>query len=222
MRTLRARRKRANITTTVPGAGAATTLRVGLSGSMGAGKSTVAAALARRGAAIIDADALARRASDDPAVLARIAAEVGRELVVAGRLDRPATAALVFADASARQRLEAIIHPWVRHHATALERALLERELPPVMIVHDVPLLFERELERDLDVSVAVLAPLSLREARVAARGGDPSGVRARDSAQLPSAVKAARADFVIENDGDEAELERAVAALWTSLRMLP
>lgn len=189
---------------------------------MGAGKSSVAAALARRGAAVIDADELARRATEDPAVLARIGAALGAALVRGGRLDRAATARLVFADADARRALEAIVHPWVRAEASRREAALAAAGTEPVMVVHDVPLLFERDLDLGMDVSVAVLAPLALREARVAARGGDPAGVRARDAAQLPSEAKAARADFVIVNDGDEAALERAVAALWTSMRMLP
>lgn len=189
---------------------------------MGAGKSTVAAALARRGALVIDADALARRATDDPAVLARVAAALGPALVVDGRLDRAATARLVFADEGARRALEAIVHPWVRAAADAREAAASAQPVPPVMIVHDVPLLFENDLDAGMHATVAVLAPLALREARVAARGGDPASVRQRDAAQLPSDVKARRADFVIVNDGDEDALEREAAALWTSLRMLP
>ena len=197
-------------------------LRVGLTGSMGAGKSTVAAALARRGAAVIDADALARQATEEPAVLARIARELGAELVVAGRLDRTATARRVFADAAARRALEAIVHPWVRSAAAAQEAALLARPQPPPMVVHDVPLLFESGLDAAMDATVVVRAPRALREARVAARGGDAASVRARDAAQLAPSEKAKRADFVVDNDADEAALERQVAALWTALKMLP
>ena len=189
---------------------------------MGAGQSTVAAALARRGAAVIDADELARLATDDPGVLARVAAALGEGLVRDGRLDRAATARLVFSDPEARRALEAIVHPWVRSAAAEREEALIASASPPVMVVHDVPLLFENDLDLDMDASVAVLAPLALREARVAARGGDPAGVRERDAAQLPAEAKERRADFVIVNDADEHALERAISALWTSLRMLP
>ena len=196
-------------------------LRVGLTGPMGAGKSTVAAALARRGAAVIDADDLARRATADPDVLARIERELGPHLVVDGRLDRGATARLVFADASARRTLEAIVHPWVRAAAAAREAALAASPSPPVLVVHDVPLLFESGLDAGMDVNVFVDAPLPLRSARVAARGGDADGVAARDAAQRPIAEKRARADFLIDNDGDQAALERAVALLWASVRML-
>ena len=197
-------------------------LRVGLTGSMGSGKSTVAAALARRGAAVIDADVLARQATDDPMVLARIARELGAELVVAGRLDRAATARKVFADAAARRALEVIVHPWVRSAAAAQEAALLARAQRPPMVVHDVPLLFESGLDAAMDATVVVCAPLAVREARVAARGGEAASVSARDAAQLAPSEKARRADFVVDNDADEVALEQQVAALWTALRMLP
>ncbi len=188
---------------------------------MGAGKSTVAAALARRGAAVIDADHLARRATDDPEVLARIALELGPHLVVDGRLDRGATARLVFADDGARRALEAIVHPWVRAAAAAQEAALAASPMPPVMVVHDVPLLFENGLDVGMDATVLVDAPLPVRAERVAARGGDPDGVAGRDAAQRPIAEKRARADFLIDNDGSETALEREIALLWASLRML-
>jgi len=197
-------------------------LRVGLTGSMGAGKSTLAAALARRGAVVIDADALARRATDDPEVLRRVASALGPELVVDGRLDRAATARKVFADADARRALEAIVHPWVRAEAAAQEAALGACDVPPVMVVHDVPLLFETGLDAGMDATVVVSAPRALREARVAARGGDAADVRARDDAQASEAEKLERASFVVRNDADEIALEREVAALWLALRMLP
>jgi dephospho-CoA kinase len=197
------------------------TVRVGVTGAMGAGKSTVAAALARRGAAVIDADRLARRAVEDPLVLQRIARELGSHYVVGGRLDRAATGRAVFADAAARRRLEAIVHPWVRSAATAEEAALLRAEPPATLVVHDVPLLFETGLDQSMDATVLVRAPLPLRRARIAARGGDPDSVERRDEAQWSTERKAALADFVIENDAGEDALEVQVSALWTALRML-
>ena len=188
---------------------------------MGAGKSTVAAALARRGAAVIDADQLSRRAVEDPVVLERIARELGPDHVRDGRLDRAATARTVFTDPAARRRLEAIVHPWVRAAAATAEAALLRAAPPPPMLVHDVPLLFEAGLDRQMDATVMVHAPLALRRARVEARGGDPDTVERRDAAQLPIEQKMARADYLIDNGADEHALEAQAAALWTALRML-
>lgn len=194
-------------------------LRVGLTGAVGAGKSSVARRLAARGARVIDADALARAATADPAVLARIADEVGAELVIAGRLDRGATAAKVFADPASRLALEAIVHPWVRAAAAAEEAAARAEAPPPSMVVHDVPLLFENGLDAGMDATVVVTAPFALRAARLAARSGmSEASARARDAAQLDPAEKARRATFVLDNGGAEEDLDAAVDRLWGRL----
>jgi len=198
-------------------------LRVGLTGSIGAGKSTVARLLERLGAAVVDADALARRATDDPEVLAAVARELGQDLVVEGpdgrRLDRQATAARVFGDPDALAKLNAIVHPWVRRRA-AEEMAALERSgAPPPVIVHDVPLLFEAGLQGDYDAVVVVDAPAELRARRLAERSGlSADEVARRESAQLPAHEKVARADHVVVNAGDLSELEAQVARLWREL----
>lgn len=198
-------------------------MRLGLTGTVGAGKSTVAAMLRARGAAVIDADALARDATRDPAVLADVAAQVGPDLVRSGSagptLDRAATAARVFDDPAARARLEAIVHPWVRAAAAAERAALAARPTPPAVVVEDVPLLFETGLDAEMDVTVVVDAPFELRAARLADRAGlDVAAVRARDAAQWPAAEKRAAADHVLVNDGDLDALEARVAALWRTL----
>jgi len=167
---------------------------------------------------VIDADALARRATDDPEVLGRIAEALGPELVAGGRLDRAATARRVFGDAEARRRLEAIVHPWVRAAAAAAEAEAMAATPPPV-IVHDVPLLFENGLDAGMDATIVVEAPFAQRAARLAARSGmDEAAVRARDAAQWGPAAKARRATFVIDNGGDEEGLDAAVAELWPRL----
>lgn len=194
--------------------------RIGLTGAIGAGKSSVARRLAARGALVLDADAFARAATADPEVLRRIAAALGADLVVDGRLDRAATAARVFADAPARRALEAIVHPWVRAAAAAAEAAARAAAAPPPLIVHDVPLLFENGLDAGMDATVVVVAPFEVRAARLAARSGmGAAAVRARDAAQLPAEEKARRATFVVDNAGDEDALDAAVAALWPRLR---
>jgi dephospho-CoA kinase len=194
--------------------------RIGLTGSVGAGKSSVARRLAARGALVVDADALARRATDDPVVLERVAEALGADLVVDGRLDRAATARRIFADPDARRRLEAIVHPWVRAAAAALEAEARAAAEPPPLVVHDVPLLFESGLDAGMDATVVVTAPFATRAARLALRSGwDEAAVRARDAAQLDPAEKARRATYLVRNDGDEAALERAVAELWGRLK---
>lgn len=197
-------------------------LRVGLTGNIGSGKSSVAGLLRERGAAVIDADALARQATDDPEVLASIARELGPDLLTDGRLDRAATAERVFGDPSARRRLNAIVHPWVRRASAVREAALLASRPLPRVIVHDVPLLFESGLQDGFDVVVVVAAPLERRIERVTGRSAlSADEVRARDAAQMPLDVKAARADYVVDNSGSPAELAARVDRLWLELEAL-
>lgn len=192
---------------------------MGLTGNIGSGKSTVARLLAEHGAAVIDADALAHAATEDPDVLARIAAALGTDLVRAGRLDRARTAARVFSDPEALARLNAIVHPWVRARSAERERALREAASPPDVIVHDVPLLYENGLDADMDAVIVVDAPLEARLQRVAERTGvRVDDLRARDAAQMPLHEKVARADFVVENAGDLNALRASVRDLWPKL----
>lgn len=196
--------------------------RIGLTGNIGSGKSTVARMLCAKGAALIDADALAKEASEAPEVLAAIARDLGPELVQNGRLERDKTAQRIFHDAQARQRLNSIIHPWVRRESAKRVRDLEGRSEPPEVIVLDIPLLFENDLERELDAVIVVDAPLELRAVRVAARSGlAPEEVRARDAAQLPLSEKVLRADFVLDNSGSETDLSAQVDRLWPRLMNL-
>ncbi len=205
------------------GATARRPLRVGLTGSIGAGKSTVGRQLAELGALLVDADLIAREATKDPLVLERIAAELGDELVVVEpegpRLDRRATAELVFRDPDALGRLNAIVHPEVRRRAAELVAEAESRAEPPPAIVHDVPLLFENGLEGDYDVVVVVDAPFDQRARRLAERSGlSREEVERREAAQLPAEEKVARADHVLVNAGDLESLRSQVRRLWREL----
>jgi len=195
------------------------TLQVGLTGNIGSGKSTVARLLVEKGAALVDADALAREAARDPEVLRQIEGALGEGLVKDGALNRAATAARVFNDPEARARLNAVIHPWVRRRREREVRALLAQDPPPKLILHDVPLLYETGLQRDFGAVIVVDAPLDVRVGRVAARSGlSEAEVRARDAAQMPLEEKVRRADFVIENGGDLASLKAQVNDVWQQL----
>jgi dephospho-CoA kinase len=190
-------------------------LRVGLSGGIGSGKSTVSRALARRGAIVIDADVIAREVVEpgEPA-LAAIVERFGPEVLDGdGRLDRPRLAALVFDDAVARADLNAIVHPRV-----ALEAARRTAAAPPdAVVVMDVPLLVEAA-RSGYDVVVIVEAPEPVRLERLIARGMNPDDARRRMAAQASDADRRRIADVILDNSGSEADLDPQIDALWSQL----
>jgi dephospho-CoA kinase len=193
---------------------------VGLTGGIATGKTTFAEALRARGVPVVDADALARAAvAPGSAALAEIARQFGPAVLLPdGTLDRRRMAALVFADAGARRRLEAITHPAVRR-AMAEETARLAAGGHDLAF-YDTPLLFEVGLDRTLDSVVVVWAPPEVQRARLAARDGlTPDEATARLAAQLPIDDKADRADFVVANVGPAAELGAKADRLLADLR---
>lgn len=188
--------------------------RLGLTGSIGAGKSTVADLLRRRGFVVLDADEVARDVSRSPDVLAEVASAFGPGAVVNGELNRPLLSSLVFASPEKRAALNAIVHPRVR---SEMERR--ERAASGAWVVQDVPLLFEGGLDASMDATIVVDAPLETRIARVMARDHlARDAVLARDAAQMPPEEKRRRASFVLVNDGDLASLERQLDAALTAL----
>jgi len=193
---------------------------IGLTGGIATGKSTFAAALRELGAAVIDADALAREAvRRGSAALEEIARAFGSEVVGAdGELDRRRMAELVFADPAVRARLEAITHPAVRR---AMERETQRlAEAGHALAFYDVPLLYEVGLDRALDCVVLVYAPPEVQRARLMARDGlSPADAEARLAAQMPIDEKAARADVVVSNQGSLVELRAKAAPLLAALR---
>ncbi len=193
---------------------------VGLTGGIASGKSTLAAALRALGAPVIDADDLARAVvrRGTPA-LREIAREFGAGVLGPdGELDRKAMAALVFPDAAARARLEAIVHPAVRA-AVAAETARLA-DAGHALAFYDVPLLHERGLEREVDCVVVVYAPRARQLERLLARDGmTRAEAEARLDAQLPIEEKALRADVVVSNEGDVDALRSRAAPLLAALR---
>lgn len=195
-------------------------LTVGLTGGIGSGKSEVSRRLAALGAVVIDADALAREvvAPGTPG-LAAVVAEFGPEMLAAdGTLDRERLAGVVFADAGARARLNAIVHPLVGERSAALTEAAQARD-PRAIVVYDVPLLVESGLAALYDVVVVVAADPETQVARlVGQRGMAEADARARIAAQAPLADKLAVADLVVRNDGDLAALDRRVREVWSDL----
>jgi dephospho-CoA kinase len=190
-------------------------LRVGLTGGIGSGKSAVAAFFAELGGTVIDADALAREVVEpESGGLREIGALWPSAIGADGALDRPALAAIVFADDAARARLNAITHPRVRARA-----AELERDAPDGLVVHVVPLLFEGEFWRTCEKIVVVFAPQDVRIARVIARdAAERAAVERRMAAQIDPALARARADYLIENDGDLGALRERSAQVHAAL----
>jgi dephospho-CoA kinase len=191
-------------------------VRVGLTGGIGSGKSAVARFFSDWGAVVIDADVLAHDvvAAGTPglAAIGRLWPEV---ISSEGSLDRAALSRIVFADAAARERLTAIVHPGVRERAAALEAAAPGGSI----VVHVVPLLFEGDYWKTCVVNVLVVAPAAARIARVVARDGwSVADVAARMAAQIDPGLAAGMADFVIDNDADLATLERRARHVYAEL----
>lgn len=181
---------------------------VGLTGSMAAGKSAVAALWRQAGVPVISADELARQAVKPASrALARVEALLGPGVIGEdGSMDRAAVRRIVFADGAKRRGLEAIIHPEVRRLRdgwTAEQRAAGQG-----VVVWEIPLLFEAGIEGDVDVAVLVDAPAEVRRRRaMETRGLSAKEVDAMMGAQMPAECKRKHVHFVIENGGTREDL---------------
>jgi dephospho-CoA kinase len=194
-------------------------LLVGLTGGIGAGKSTVARLLSERGAIVIDADSIVRELQQPGTdVFRAIVERFGQDIVSAdGSLDRERLAGIVFRDDDARSALNAIVHPAV--YAVMAERIAGLKDGDEVVVL-DIPLLAEAGGGEGMDAVVVVEADQDARAARVVAeRGLDPEDVRARMATQASPEQRGALADVVIRNDGTVEDLQEQVEALWEQLR---
>jgi len=198
-------------------------LLVGLTGNIGSGKSTVARMLSERGATIIDADVLARRAVElGTPGYTKIVSRWGRAVLSPdGHLDRAALRRVVFADQAQLEELNEIVHPEVerlRDRLVDQARARGDR-----VVVCDIPLLFEKGMAERFDRIVLVDAPRPIRLERLLQdRGLQTTEAMEMIAAQMPAELKRARADFIIENNGTLTQLERRVQDLWSSLTREP
>ena len=194
-------------------------LLVGLTGNIGSGKSTVAQLLSERGATIIDADVLARRAVElGTQAYAAIVERWGTSILAAdGLIDRGALRRTVFSEPQELEQLNAIVHPEVERMRGALvEQARLRGDR---LVVCDIPLLFEGRMTGDFDRIVLVDAPRPVRlERLVRERGLRETEAMDMIVAQMPAELKRARADFVIDNVGTLTQLDRRVTEVWSAL----
>ncbi len=196
----------------------AAVLLVGLTGGIGAGKSTVSAALAERGAVVVDADLITRELQEPGTPVFEAMVERFGPTVVApdGRLDRQAVADIVFHDADALADLNALVHPAV---GAEIARRLGDEGATDHVVVLDVPLLVESGRD-DLAALVVVDAdPEVAVERLVAQRGFPEADARARIARQASRQDRLARADFVIHNDGSRQDLDPQIERCWAWIR---
>jgi dephospho-CoA kinase len=186
---------------------------IGLTGAVAAGKSEALAAFERLGAATISSDQVVHDLLASPHVAERLAERWGPEVAQGGEVDRARVGAIVFERPEELRWLESILHPLVGE-----KTAGWRSELPAgtTLAVVEVPLLFETEMQGAFDATVAIVADEATRIARAGERG--TALLEERSARQLPQEEKAARADYVISNDGTREELERAIERLIPAL----
>ena len=193
--------------------------RIGLTGGIGAGKSTVADRLAELGAVIVDADRIARDLVEPGGeALAELVTEFGPRILQAdGSLSRAELAALAFSDPRATDRLNAIMHPLIRSEA----QQRLSEHPEAAVVVYDMPLLVETGQADLVDLVVVVDAPEEVQVDRaVRLRGLNEADVRRRIEVQASREDRLAAADVVIDNSGSVADTTAQVDALWRRLAM--
>lgn len=193
-------------------------MRVGLTGGIASGKSTVSAILTELGAVVIDADRLAREvvAKGTPG-LQQVVEAFGPEILTEdGEMDRAAVGRIVFEDEHQRKRLESIVHPLVFERYAALEAAAPEDGI----VVHDIPLLAESGRVADFDAVIVVDTPHETQVERMLRdRGMTREDAEARIAAQATREQRRAIATYVIENTGTREDLRQRVTEVFDELR---
>jgi len=188
---------------------------IALTGGIGAGKSLVAQYFSELGARVVDADQLSRVAIERGSEgFDEVLLRFGESILRDGDIDRKALAEIVFADASARADLEAIIHPRVRELFTDVVADLA----PDETLIYEIPLLVESNAAANFDLVITVEADLEIRKERLRKRGMFISENERRIAAQASREEREAQADHIITNDGDEDALLRSVENLWEDL----
>jgi dephospho-CoA kinase len=189
---------------------------LGLTGGIGAGKSTALAALERLGAAVISSDAVVHELYAGEQLRAAAVGRWGPEVAPGGVIDRTAVAERVFASAEDRAWLEGVVWPLVGARVASWLEETRALDPPPRAAVVEVPLLFEARLEGIYDATIAVVADEEARQRRAAGRGH--ALLEERGTRQLSQDEKARRATFVVPNDGSAEDLQRELSAVLAKL----
>ncbi len=190
---------------------------VGLTGGLGAGKSTALEALERLGAAVLSTDRVVHELYQDAEVQAAVAERFGPEVLRDGAVDRPALARLAFATEDGRSWLEQLLWPRVGNRMVAWRQGLPSGPPAPRAAVVEVPLLFESGMDHGFDATIAVIADEEVRHARASARGHE--ALDERRGRQLSQHEKSQRATYSVVNDGTVLELERKLSAILDMLQ---
>jgi dephospho-CoA kinase len=190
---------------------------VGLTGGLGAGKSTALQALERLGAATLSTDAVVHELYASDAVRDAVVERWGAEIAPDGVVDRRAVAGRAFADPGERAWLEGLLWPLVGERVAAWREEVQRRDPPPPAAVVETPLLFEAGLESRYEATIAVVADEELRAQRAAARGH--AAVDERAARQLTQDEKASRATYVVRNHGTVEDLQRELSDVLGTLR---
>lgn len=192
-------------------------MRVGLTGGIASGKSTVSELLAGFGAVIVDSDKIAREVVEPGTPgLARVVAEFGPSVLTeSGALDRAKVGEIVFADQGARERLNAIVHPLVGARSAELEEA---GRAAGKLVVNDIPLLVEVGYAPFFDEVIVVDVPVETQVERAIARGMTEIDARARIAAQASREERLAAATYVIDNTGSLDDLRKRVREIYDAL----
>jgi dephospho-CoA kinase len=189
---------------------------VGLTGGIGAGKSTVADLFSKLGAVVIRADDLARQVvENDTAGFNKVVARFGPQIVgTDGHLDRRKLSEIVFNDNKSLTDLEEIIHPLVRLKSTEI----IEKQNPETIIINEIPLLIEKNMQAMFDFLVVVVSDHKNRVDRLTKRGMTLPQIEARIDKQVDDETRKSAADFLITNDGSIEHLEDDVKKIWETL----
>lgn len=198
-------------------------MNIGLTGGIATGKSTVSQMLVKRGAVLIDADAIAREIMEPGSpVLDDVERHFGAEVLQKdGSLDRKRLGAIVFSDPKQRQALEAITHPVIRHEMHERMQQL-EAADPERLVIADIPLLYESELESLYEEVMVVYVPRDMQLERLMKRDNlSLSEATSRLNAQMDIELKKQKADIIIDNSQGITETERQIDNFWRSKALL-
>jgi dephospho-CoA kinase len=192
-------------------------MKVGLTGGIGAGKSTVADLFSQKGAVVIRSDELARQVIEPQTLgFQQVIDRFGKDLLNAeGYIDRAKLAQIVFKDDAALKDLENIIHPLVRSKTNQI----IDQHTSETIIVNEIPLLLEKKMESLFDFLVIVISSEKNRLERLAHRGLTAEQATARMAKQVSDEQRKAAADFLIVNDGNLDQLEADVEKIWQTLQ---